>query len=95
MGVGYPTTLFVSRVMAENQEIDLNAWQKLDLLQDEASDEGMRAIRYFAHKLHEAQSNPHLRVAVQAQLRSNNLVPFAQEERTRSLEPEESLARNH
>ena len=47
--MGYPTTLFVSRVMAENQEIDLNAWQKLDLLQDEASDEGMRAIRYFAH----------------------------------------------
>ena len=41
--------------MAENQEIDLNAWQKLDLLQDEARNEGMRAIRYFAHKLHEAQ----------------------------------------
>ena len=72
--------------MVENQEIDLNAWQKLDLLQDEASDEGMRAIRYFAHKLHEAQRSPHLWVAVQAQLRSNNLVPFAQEERTRSLE---------
>ena len=46
--------------MAENQEIDLNAWQKLDLLQDEASNKGMRAIRYFAHRLHEAQSNPHL-----------------------------------
>ena len=44
-------TLLGSRVMAENQEIDLNAWQKLDLLQDEASNEGMRAIRYFAHKL--------------------------------------------
>ena len=53
-------TLLGSRVMAENQEIDLNAWQKLDLLQDEASNEGMRAIRYFAHKLQQAQSNPHL-----------------------------------
>ena len=43
---------------AENQEIDLNAWQNLDLLQDEASNEGMRAIRYFTHKLQQAQSNP-------------------------------------
>lgn len=53
-------TLLGSRVMAENQEIDLNAWQKLDLLQDEA-------IRYFAHKLQQVQSNPHLQVAMQAQ----------------------------
>ncbi|KAI5059034.1 hypothetical protein GOP47_0025353 [Adiantum capillus-veneris] len=79
--------------MAENQEIDLNAWQKLDLLQDEVSNEGMRAIRYFAHKLHEAQSNTHLQVAVQAQLRSNNLLPSTQEERTCSLKCQESLAR--
>ena len=54
MGVEYPTTLLGSRVMAENQEIDLNAWQKLDLLQDEASNEGMRAICYFSHKLQQA-----------------------------------------
>ena len=60
MGVEYPTTLLGSRVMAENQEIDLNAWQKLDLLQDEASNKGMRAIHYFTHKLQQAQSNPHL-----------------------------------
>ena len=79
--------------MAENQEIDLNDWQKLDLLQDEASIEGMRAIRYFSHKLHKAQSNPHLQIAVQAQLRSNNLLPSAQEERTRSLERQESPAK--
>ena len=53
-------TLLGSRVMAENQEIDLNAWQKLDLLQDEAK---------------QMQSNPHLRVAVQALLSNNNLIP--------------------
>ena len=52
--------------MAENQEIDLDAWQKLDLLHDEASNESMRAIRYFAHRLHEAQSNPHLRAGSSA-----------------------------
>ncbi|KAI5078946.1 hypothetical protein GOP47_0006617, partial [Adiantum capillus-veneris] len=80
--------------MAENQEIDLNAWKKLDLLQDDASNEGMRSIRYFSHKLHEAQSNPHLQqVAMQAQLSSNNLLPSTQEERTRSLECKESLAK--
>ena len=78
--------------MAENQEIDLDAWQKLDLLHDEASNEGMRAIRYFAHKLHEAQSNPHLRVAVQGQLRSNNLLSPAPEEGIYSLERQETLA---
>ena len=78
--------------MAENQEIDLNAWQKLDLLQDEASNEGMRAIRYFAHKLQQAQSNLHLRVAVQAQLRSNNLLPSAPKEGIYSLERQETLA---
>ena len=65
--------------MAENQEIDLNAWQKLDLLQDEAN--------YFAHKLQQAHSNPHLRVAVQAQLcKNNNLLPFTLEEGIYSLE---------
>ena len=85
-------TLHVSRVMAENQEIDLDAWQKLDLLHDEASNEGMRAIRYFAHRLHEAQSNPHLWVAVQAQLRSNNFLPPAPEEGIYSLEHQETLA---
>ena len=63
--------------MAENQEIDLNSWQNLDLQPDEASNEGMRAICYFAHKLQQAQSNPHLRVAMQAQLCSNNLLPSA------------------
>ena len=47
MDVEYLMTLLGSRVMAENQEIDLNAWQKLDLLQDEARNEGMRAIHYF------------------------------------------------
>ena len=78
--------------MAENQEIDLNAWQKLDLLQDEASNEGMRAIRYFSDKLQQAQSNPHLRVAVQAQLRSNNLLPSAPEEGIYPLERQETLA---
>ena len=78
--------------MAENQEIDLNAWQKLDLLQDEARNEGMRAIRYFAHKLQQAQSNPHLRVAMQAQLRSNNLLPSAPEEGIYSLERQETPA---
>ena len=78
--------------MAENQEIDLDAWQKLDLLHNEASNEGMRAIRYFAHRLHEAQSNPHLRVAVQAQLRSNNLPPPAPKEGINYLEHQETLA---
>ena len=77
--------------MAENQEIDLDAWQKLDLLHDEASTEGMRAIRYFADKLHEAQNNPHLRVAVQAELRSSNLLPSAPEEGIYSLECQETL----
>ena len=84
--VEYPTTLLGSRVMAENQDIDLNAWQKLDLLQDEASNEDTRAICYFAHKLQQAQSNPHLRVAVQAQLRSNILLPSTREEGIYSLE---------
>ena len=78
--------------MAENQEIDLNAWQKLDLLQDEASNEGMRAIRYFSHKLQQAQSNPHLRVALQAQLRSNNLLPSTPKEGIYSLEHQDTLA---
>ena len=78
--------------MAENQEIDLNVWQNLDLLQDEDSNEGMRAIRYFAHKLQQAQSNPHLRVAMQAQLRSNNLLPFTPEEGINSLERQDTLA---
>ena len=78
--------------MAENQEIDLDPWQKLDLLHDEASNEVMRAIRYFAHKLQQAQSNPHLRVAVQAQLRNNNLLPSAPEEGIYSLERQEMLA---
>ena len=73
--------------MAENHEVDLNAWKNLDLLQDEASNEGMRAIPYFSHKLQQAQkSNPHLRVAVQAQLCSNNLLPSAPEEGIYSLE---------
>ena len=72
--------------MAENQEIDLDAWQKLDSLHNEASNKGMRAIRYFAHRLHEAQSNPHLRVAVQAQLHSNNLLPSAPKEGIHFLE---------
>ena len=92
MGVEYPTTLLGSRVMAENQEIDLNAWQKLDLLQDEASNEGMRAIRYFAHKLQQAQSNPHLRVAMQAQLHSNNLLPCTPQEGIYCLECQEMPA---
>ena len=68
MCVEYSKTLLDSHDMGENQEIDLNEWQKIDLLKDEATNKGMRAIRYFAHRLHEAQSNPHLRVAVQAQL---------------------------
>ena len=85
-------TLLGSRVMAENQEIDLNSWQKLDLLQDEASNEGMRAIHYFGHKLQQAQSSPHLRVAVQAQLRSNNLLSSTPEERIHSLERHEMPA---
>ena len=72
--------------MAKNQEIDLNAWQKLDLLQDEASNKGMRSIHYFAHKLQQAQSNPHLWVAMQAQLHSNNFLPSALEEGIYSLE---------
>ena len=78
--------------MVENQEIDLNAWQKLDLLQDEASNEGMRAIHYFAHKPQQAQINPCLQVDVQAQLCSNNLLPFAPEEGIYSLERQELLA---
>ena len=73
--------------MIEEQEMDPMNWLKVDLLQDEASTKGMRAIRYFAQKLHEAQSNPHLQVAVLAQLKSNNLIPpAAQEERDCSLE---------
>ena len=78
--------------MAENQEIDLNAWQKLDLLQDEASNEGMREIHYFAHKLQQAQRNPHLQVAMQAQLHSNNFLPSTPEEGIYSLEHQETLA---
>ena len=77
--------------MAKNQEIDLNAWQKLDLLQDEASNEGMKSIRYFAHKLQQAQSNPHLRVAM-AQLHSNNLIPSTPKEGIYSLKRQETLA---
>ena len=72
--------------MAEEQEMDLMNWLKVDLLQDEASSEGIEAIRYFAHKLHEAKSNPHLQVAMLAQLRSNNLIPPVQEEGACSLD---------
>ena len=67
--------------------------QKLDLLQDEASTEGMRAIRYFAQRLQEEQNNPCLRVAVQSQLHSQKLLSPAQEEGIHSLERQESLAK--
>ena len=72
---------------------DYMEWQNVDLNEDVASNEGMRAIRYYAHRLQEAQNNPNLRSTVQAQLQINNLIPLAQEERTRSLERQESPSR--
>ena len=62
-------------------------------LNDEATTEGMSAIRYFAYRLHEAQINPCLEDAMQAQLEINNLIPHDQEERTRALEQQGSPAR--
>ena len=56
----YHKTLLDSQVMDENQEHDFNDWHKVDLINDEATNEGMRAIRYFAYRLHEAQRNLHL-----------------------------------
>ena len=60
--------------MSDNQQqlLDLNA---INLLEDDASNEGMRAVWYLARRLQEAQSNPNLRIAVQAQLQANALIP--------------------
>ena len=75
---------------SQQQDLDLNA---INLYEDDASNEGMRAIRYLTSRLQEAQSNPNLRAIVHAQMHARALFPDVQEERARSLEQRESPRR--
>ena len=48
--------------------------QHIDFAHDEATAEGMQAIRFMAQRLQEARENPFLRAAVSAQLKVNHLL---------------------
>ncbi len=78
--------------MADYQEttFDINT---INLEQDEASREGIRAVMFCAHRLREAYGNPNLQATVHEQMQTNGLIPQVQEERARSLEREESPRR--
>ena len=66
--------------MAEHtpHKINLNA---MDFANDDASEEGTRAIRYLASRLQEAQSNPKLRAIVYEQMQARALFLDVPQER--------------
>ncbi len=49
-------------------------WDELNLVEDEASAEGTRALRFLTEQIHQAQRNPLLRPTLQSLMRANDMV---------------------
>lgn len=68
---------FVAMSDMQGATIDLHA---INLLDDEASNKGMQAVRYLVSKLQEVQRNLNLQEVVQAQLHARNLISCSRRE---------------
>ena len=54
-------------------DIPIN-WQALNLVEDEASSQGTRALRFMIKRIQEAQQNPNLRPTLQSLFRAHELI---------------------
>ena len=57
--------------MADDNSIN---WQEINLVDDEASAQGTRALRFMIERIHQAQHNPSLRPTLQSLFRAHDLV---------------------